>query len=158
VQTCALPIFLQFFDGQWQGEVRSEFNPPIKLAPGQSLECDPIWLAFTIDTPERHDQFVSYTHASQEKVTFDTDEVEAWSTAGDGEPLASVEAAARAWAGAGVKYTLIPYGWEGRPGSREGASPAYPKNMSGAASQLRAAGVTPGITVDPLDVGKGEAP
>ncbi|GMW01784.1 MAG: hypothetical protein AMXMBFR84_29210 [Candidatus Hydrogenedentota bacterium] len=151
-------INLQFFDGQWQGEITSTFDPPVRLAPGQSLEADPIWLAFTFDTPEALDQFISYTHATLKKPAFDTDIVEAWSTAGEGEPLSAVEAAAKEWSAVGVKHVLIPYGWEGRPGSLQGADPAYPGNMGAAARQLQAAGVTPGITVDILDIGKGADP
>ena len=55
----------------------------------------------------------------------------------------------------GITHALIPGNWEGRPGSLEGGAPNYPRNIGDAARSLKDAGVTPGITVDPLLCGGG---
>jgi hypothetical protein len=52
----------------------------------------------------------------------------------------------------GVFHALIPGNWESKPGSLEGGAPRYPKDIAKAAKELRGAGCTPGITVDPLAV------
>jgi len=73
-----------------------------------------------------------------------------WATTGADCSEADLYALAQAWAAAQVKHVLVPYGWEGRPGSFEGATPRFPKSMDKVAEKLRGLGVKPGLTVDPL--------
>ena len=142
-------VHLEKFDGRYQGHVTTTFDPPVRLDPGATLSSDPVWIAFTLPKPADVDMYYAWAQSNMPRATSDG-VPECWVTVPDGESLSDLLQALNQWNGADVLHALVPVTWEGRPGSLEGAQPDYPKDMASAASQLRQAGVTPGITVDPL--------
>ena len=136
--------------GAYQGEISCTFNPPIRIEPGAKFQADPLWLAFSLPEPDKVDVYYSWSCAQQPHIKLAQTSPLSWATADPDCSEADLYALAQEWAGAQVKHVLIPYGWEGRPGSFEGAMPRFPKTMSKVAEQLRRLGVKPGITVDPL--------
>lgn len=144
-------VHMEKYDGRYQGHVTTTFDPAVRVDPGASLSSDPVWIAFTLPKPGDVDMFYAWAHANMPDAK--SEEVpECWVTVPDGDSLADLLQAVNAWNGADVAHALVPGTWEGRPGSLEGAQPQYPKDMASAASELRQAGVTPGITLDPLAV------
>jgi len=143
-------VELQPFSGAWQGGVTSTFAPPVRLDPGQSLQADPAWICFIIQTPADVDLYYAQAHKNFPKPSRADATPSAWVTVKDGEGLSALEAARGAWTGIGA--ALVPATWEGRPGSLEGAAPDWPRDMKNVASQLD----TVGITVDPLLVSGGK--
>lgn len=137
-------------EGGWDVQFHSDFLPPVTLAPGKSIESDPVWISFSLPNPADVDMFYSWSHSVLPKPEFNEDIPAAWVTVDTGASLAELLRVAAAWSGTGVSHALIPQGWEGEPGSLHGARPGYPRNMSAAADALRQAGMAPGITVDPL--------
>jgi len=136
--------------GTYQGEISCTFNPPIRIEPGTKFQGDPLWLSFSLPGPGKVDMYYGWSCAQQPHVEMAEGAPLSWATADPDCSEADLYALAQEWAGAQVKHILVPYGWEGRPGSFEGALPRFPKSMDKVAEKLRALGVKPGLTVDPL--------
>ena len=136
--------------GAYQGEISCTFNPPIRIEPGAKFQADPLWLAFSLPEPSKVDMYYSWSCAQQPHIDIPEGAPLSWATADPDCSETGLYALAAEWAAAQVKHVLIPYGWEGRPGSFEGATPRFPKSMNKIAEKLRALAVKPGITLDPL--------
>lgn len=144
-----------FANGQWQGVVASRFDPPVRVEAGQSLASDTVWLCFALPTSDDLDTLLSWSHSERPRREGVNRPPTSWASATPGTPLDRLIESAGGWTSAGLRHVLVPSGWEGRPGSLEGGG-GYPRNMERAASQLRSAGLTPGITVDPLTGPQGD--
>ncbi|HNZ49084.1 MAG TPA: hypothetical protein PLQ42_07350 [Candidatus Hydrogenedentes bacterium] len=147
-------IFSTRESGQWHGRIESDFSPAKPLAPGASLEADPLWLSLGT-APALQDSQYSYLlyHFCKEGTTLD--QPRAWVTVSDTAGLSRLKSEAGTAAALGITHALIPGNWESKPGSLEGGAPLYPRNINEAASALQAAGVTPGITLDALPAKSG---
>lgn len=143
-------INLEPFEGAWQGEIVSVFDPPIQLEPGASLAADPVFLTFSVPKPEDVETYFTWTRSKLPCPVALADAPRFWCTVDDGAGAEALYTEAAKWAASGLKHALVPATWESRPGALEGARPRYPKSMQSVASSLGAAGMTPGITVDPL--------
>jgi hypothetical protein len=147
-------VDLQPFSGAWQGSVTSTFDPPVRVEPGQSLQADPVWICFTMPVPSDVDLYYAQAHTNFPKPSDPKAAPRAWVTVKDGESFAALQAARGEWSG--IDAALVPATWEGRPGSLEGASPDWPRDMKSVASQLHQGKTTAGITIDPLVVSGGK--
>lgn len=134
----------------WQGEVASVYDPPIRIDPGKKIEADPVWLSAAIPKPSRIDMYYAWASSEASRPESDPSAPLWWVTVDDGRPESQLHKAIGNWSDAGRAAALVPATWEGRPGSMQGATPAYPKNMTKAAKALKDMGVKPGITVDPV--------
>ena len=141
----------------WRIAARSTFDPPVEIGPGESLECDPVWLTVSVPTLPEIDMIYAWTHSILPKPDFGDKMPWQWVTVGAGAPASDLYAAAESWKEAGVRHALVPPSWEAVPGSLTGARPAYPKDMAEVAAALKAKGATPGLTIDPLAVQSGDA-
>ena len=132
-----------------QGCITSSFSPGMPVAPNQSLSSDPIW--FSMDTsPVKADAQFSWLMQQYCRTGSAQNSPRSWVTIPDTHGLSVLVREATAARAFGITHALIPGNWEGRPGSLEGGSPQYPRSIGNAARALRDAGVTPGITLDPL--------
>ena len=134
----------------WQTTVVGTFDPPIRLNPGESIEGDPIWLSHGVPGPGDIDLLYSWTHSRLPQSDLGEKMPVAWVTTPDGGSDRDLYELAEAWGEAGVDHALVPASWETAPGSLVGAGPRYPRDIGSVAATLRARGVHPGITVDPL--------
>ncbi len=139
----------------WHGEIICGFDPPITLAPGRRIESDPVWISYGTPDPAKVSDYYSYAMSRMPRPLARHLPAMVWCTAPDEADFATLETQAKEWRKAGVRHALIPAGWERAPGAMQGANPRYPGNMASAAAALRKAGMTPGITLDPLQ-GDGE--
>ena len=136
--------------GSWQGEAVCAYAPAIRIDPGQKLAADPLFVTINVPIPARIDQYFSWM-LSQPPHPKPAGEIpRCWVTAEKGTSETEFLKTVRDWAGANVKHALVPENWEGRPGSLEGKTPDYPKDMGKAADKIAGLGMTPGVTVDPL--------
>ena len=128
---------------KWQGNIECKFNPPVTLAPGEEISCDPLWISFGTPEPERVNEFFSWAQSVYPESPFKrTFPPEAWVSVKSGDSADDLVQAARAWKGSGVKHALIPAGFVDR-------------DPKGIAQRLATEGMAPGLTVDPLaDGGK----
>ncbi len=145
---------LQPFSGAWQGSITHTFDPPVRLDPGQTLQSDPAFLCFSMPVPSDVDLYYAQAHINFPKPSNPKTAPRAWVTVKDGESFNALQAAQNDWTGADA--ALVPVTWEGRPGSLEGSSPDWPRDMKSAASQLHQGKSGAGITVDPLCVTGGK--
>jgi hypothetical protein len=136
--------------GGWQGDVVCEFNPPITLQPGQSLSADPVWICFALPDMEQADILFAWTHSEEPRKYNAEGMLDAWATVPALEDASALYAAQKVWMGLGVRHTLVPDGWEGRPGSLKGGTPRFPEDMGRVAQTIRGSGGFPGLTIDPL--------
>lgn len=139
--------------GAWQGQVCSQFTPAVTVAPGQTIESDVAWLSFGQEELKTADELYGWalSRFPRPEMKWETAKtIRGWVAVEEGKDLHALLRAAQLAPGMGISHALIPADWEGRPGSLEGAAPRYPKNMPQAAKTLRDAGMTPGITVDPI--------
>lgn len=141
--------------GGWEFEAESRFEPPLELAPGESLAADPLWMSVALPTPKDIDLLYAWTHAQRPRPDHWEKAPTAWASAKPGSTERDVYDAAEAWASAGVRHVLVPAGWESAPGSLEGRGGAYPRSLRSVAHTLRQSGFVPGLTIDPLATGDG---
>jgi len=134
----------------WQGEVVCVYSPSIRLESGQKLSSDPVWLTYRTASPAEVDQNYAWVASRMPHAEMHKELPRAWISAEKGDPESKLIETVKAWGGSGVKYALVPEHWEGRPGSMEGCTPAYPKDMSKTAKALAGLGMQPGLTLDPL--------
>ncbi|NUM54112.1 MAG: hypothetical protein HUU46_10750 [Candidatus Hydrogenedentes bacterium] len=146
-------VDMQAFSGAWQGGVTSTFDPPVRVEPGQTLDADPAWICYIMQVPSDVDLYYAQAHLNFPKPSNPKAVPNAWVTVKDGESLSALQSARANWHG--IDAALVPVTWEGRPGSLEGASPDWPRDMKSAASQLKQGNGAAGITVDPLVVSSG---
>ena len=148
-------INLEPFEGTWQGEIASVYDPPVRLEPGASLAADPVFITFSVPKPEDVETYFTWMRSKLPCPAALADAPRFWCTVEDDAGAEALYAEAGKWAAAGVKHALVPGTWESRPGALEGARPRYPKSMQSVAAALAAAEMTPGITVDPLATTEG---
>ena len=146
--TAKTEVDFAFVNGNWQGVVASKFEPSVHLEMGESVQSDSIWVCFAAPTPDDLDTLLSWSHSERSEMS-SVRPPTSWASAPEGTPLDRLISSTGAWSQCGLRHVLIPSGWEGRPGSFEGGG-GYPRSMERAAGQLSSAGLTPGITVDPL--------
>jgi hypothetical protein len=131
------------------GEVSSTFDPPIVLAPGQTLEADPVWISFNVPDASSIDMNFAWTQSTVSRPkTSETPRL--FVSTSKATSVEDLLAAARRWSEAGCTGALVPSGWELAPGSLEGGGAGYPKSMGSVARDLKAAKLSPGIVIDPL--------
>lgn len=144
-------IDLQSTGGVWQGRIASEYKPGHVIKPGETFEADTLWVSFGA-VPFQSDTQFSWLLRNMKWPAKPETTPRAWVTVPDTEDLAALVNEAKSAQSYGVFHALIPGNWESKPGSMEGGAPRYPKDIARAAKELRNAGCTPGITVDPLAV------
>lgn len=142
-------------DGQWEGDVSSYYGPAKVLAPGEGLVSDPLWLSHGVPEPARVDLYYSWVYSTMVDSPGLTFPARGWYTLGRDQDLDAYVRAGAGWQDAGIDHVLIGRGWEGRPGSMEGAATRFPKHMSKALDTLAQAGLKPGVTLDPLSAREG---
>lgn len=148
---------------RWQGEVVCEYDPPIRLASGETLQSNPIWMAVGLPDPVDIDVLNAWTvslHSPAGKGPLERVQAaketlrqyipRSWVTTEEGASFHDLVRSVSRWGAAKPQGVLVPITWEGRPGSLEGAVPRYPKNMGKVASELQGLGAKAGLTVDPL--------
>ena len=134
---------------QKYGPFESVYAPEKVLQPGEVLEADPLFFSLGVIPAVAEAQY-AYILLHSCAPTVSDAYPRAWVTVPDTENLSTLRAEAANAKASGIHHALIPAGWEGRPGTLEGGTPRYPKNIAEAARSLRDAGTTPGLTVDPL--------
>jgi hypothetical protein len=142
------------FNGEWQGQVVSNYQPARKLAHGDTLASDRVAISYGMTDPEKIDTYYSWGLTMNNKPRPVTNAPPAWVTVDDAGSLSELISSGSRWSREGIVHALIPATWEGRPGSMEGASPRYPKGMGSAAQQISQAGLVPGIAFDALSTDK----
>lgn len=135
----------------WRGDVTCKFNPPIRLEPGQKVASEPAWvtIAGTAAEVQTFYAWAMNVHAAKK----DPATPPSWVTVASGASENDVYAAAREAASTPCAHVLVPGDWEGMPGSLDGCTPRYPKNMQKVAAQILDIKMKPGLTVDPLLAG-----
>ena len=136
--------------GEWHGDISCHYEPYKRLKPGETLESDPLWISHGVPEPERVDLYYSWVYSTMVTVPKREFAARGWYTLGNDQGLDAYVGAAAGWKDAGISHVLLGPGWEGRPGSMEGAGARFPKNMKQALGSLAQAGMQAGVSVDPL--------
>ena len=144
-------VDLQSSGGAWQGRIASDYKPGHVVKPGETFEADTIWVSYGA-VPFQSDTQFSWLLRNMKWPAKPETTPRAWVTVPDTESLAALVSEAASAQSYGVLHALVPSGWESKPGSLEGGAPRWPRDIGRAAKELRGAGCTPGITVDPLAV------
>ena len=150
-------IDFQPHGGTWMGEISCIYDPNYSLQPGESLVADAVWLSFGDTDRDNVDLNYSWFFSTLGNNNSLTKAPAVWVAVQDNEGLDSLLRQAEAWRSYGIRHAVIPGNWERIPGSLEGATPLYPRNMAQAAKSLRDAQVSPGIVIDPLAIQAGES-
>ncbi len=150
-------VDLQRGGGGWLGDTSCVYAPSVTVQPGEKFESDLAWMTLNVPAPARIDQFHAWAMASMPlpfkgAVDFGASRAlpRCWATVEKGGSEADLLGAAEGWKAAGVTHALVPATWEGRPGSLDGCTPAYPKDIAKTAKKIETAGMVPGLSVDPL--------
>ncbi len=132
-----------------EGSFECDYAPAYVLQPNASVTSNPIFISFGFPPAVAQSQY-DYLLFNACAPAVSGELPRAWVTVPDTEGLTVLRAEVGNAVSAGITHALLPGNWEGRPGTLEGGAPKYPRNIAEAASSLRAAGCTPGVTVDPL--------
>ncbi|MCP4640799.1 MAG: hypothetical protein GY851_10215 [bacterium] len=136
--------------GTWHLEISSTYDPPVEIAPGDTLEADPVLICCTmLDTAEA-DTYLAWAHKRRATRALTHGCPESWVTVPDTGSAKDLAEATQAWWTAGIRCALVPTGWESVPGSLKGDDHLYPKDMSKLATIIDRSGMAPGIAVNPL--------
>jgi len=135
----------------WRGDVVCKFNPPIRLEPGQKVASEPAWLTIAGTAAEIQTYYAWAMRVQAAKK--DPAVPSAWVTIAGGATENDLYAAVRDAARTPIAHALVPGDWEGLPGSLDGCTPRYPKNMQKVAAEILKLKMKPGLTVDPLLAG-----
>lgn len=148
---------VQFRDsgGEWHGDISCHYEPGKVLKPGETLKSDPLWISHGVPEPDRVDLYYSWVYSTFVTVPERKFAARGWYTLAGDQGLDTYLSAGPRWKEAGIDHVLVGPGWEGRPGSMEGASPRFPKSMKSALGSLEQAGLQAGITIDPLSAREG---
>lgn len=142
-------------EGEWHGDIVCHYEPAKRLAPGDSLDADPLWISHGVPEAHRVDLYYSWAYSMYVDPPEKGFTARGWYTLDDTQGLDAYISAGTAWKGVGIDHVLLASGWEGRPGSFQGAASRFPKNMKSAADALTQAGLQMGVTIDPLIAGEG---
>lgn len=134
----------------WNGEITCNYEPYKVLKPGAKLVSDPLWLSHGVPDPDRVDLNYSWVYSTLVKVAPRPFPERGWYTLGEDKGLDAYLQAAGGWKSVDIDHVLLGKGWEGRPGSMEGASGRFPSSMKSAVGDLAKAGLEVGVTIDPL--------
>jgi len=130
----------------WRGEMGSRFEPPVRLAPGATLEADPVWFSFATVPAGACDSLYAWALATVNGNQTAASAPRTWIAMDENtSPDAYIENA-RAWAAAGVRYALAPNGVGGQSKRPEPVS---------IAKELDALGMVMGLEIDPLAAPQG---
>lgn len=140
------------YEGAWMGDILSEYLPPMAIPAGESVETAPLFVTSQVTSADRVSQYYAWVFRTLQPEHMQGRAPSTWISVDDQGSLNDLLASAKAAAQSGVRHALVPAHWERLPGSHEGRSPAFPGKPEAIAGSLRAAGMTPGITVDPLAV------
>ncbi|HOJ32690.1 MAG TPA: LysM peptidoglycan-binding domain-containing protein [Candidatus Hydrogenedentes bacterium] len=155
-QVASTKAYLLTEPGRWHVEVSSDFDPVIRLNPGETVECDPVWIALSTPRPADIDLYYSWTQSQAPRPRCTDKLPRNWSTIPDGGSMAELCRAAQAWSGAGVRHVLVPKTWESSPGSLVGGNGGFPKDMGKAAAALKSMNLTPGLTLNVFSIQGGD--
>lgn len=125
----------------WQGAVTSSYDPPLTLAPGETLAADPVWLCYGM-TPANATQFYALALRALPNGEASEEPIRSWVTVADDASPDALVAAAKDWAGAGVRHALVP--GVGR----------WVKDAKQALQQIAGLNLAPGLTLDPYTIEK----
>ena len=145
-------LYLEPYDGAWQGRIESTYTPGLRIAPGEVHESAPLFITSHVESEANIDLYYAWALSTLQPAGLTIRSPTTWVTVEDGEGLGALVSAVDAAKDAGITNALVPAGWERLPGSFAGAGGDYPSNPAEIASRLRSAGATPGITIDPLAV------
>ncbi len=143
----------------WTGGVECEYIPPITIAPGETLESDPVLVSFSNDAYKLHSTYIwaisslspSYSKPGIEKpikgwISVDPQKVN----------IGTLSKIAGISGNAGINAVLIPDGWEQPPGSLKGDAKKYARDMKSIIDQLKNSGsMKVGLTLNPWAVPAG---
>lgn len=135
---------------RWHGDIASRFTPAALLAPGDALNSDPLGVSIGLPEASRVDKFYSWAYSTLAEQADGKNAPRSWVSVSENEGLDQLLQVASAWKAAGIEHAVIPAGWDAPPGSQEGASPRWPRNIGQAANALGTVGVKAGLTIDPL--------
>ncbi len=138
------------YENSWIGDIRCDYAPSARIAPGKTLDADTVGVSYGVPKTGHVDLFYSWAFSALTRPESEAERPPSWVTVPESAGIGELVSTGNTWKSGGVRHALIPMGWESVPGSQQGAAPRYPRNMSAAAAQLSQAGLTPGITIDPL--------
>lgn len=136
--------------GEWHGDITCNYEPYKLLKPGAKLVSDPLWISHGVPEPDRVDLNYSWVYSTLVKVAPRPFNERGWYTLASDKGLDAYVQAAGDWKKAGIDHVLLGRGWEGRPGSMEGAAGRFPDSMKSAVADLSKAGLKVGVTIEPL--------
>ena len=136
--------------GAWQGGITGAFRPAVRIDPGGELRADPVWVLIGAPAQAEVDEFYSWATSVAVRSRPSGDVPGCWVSVEQGSAAQDLYRAIGRWRTARPTHALVPWPWEGRPGSLKGAAPRWPASMGKAVDQIRATGLKAGLTVDPL--------
>ncbi len=136
--------------GEWHGDIICRYEPMKILAPGETLASDPLWMSNGVPESHRVDLYYAWSYSMYVDNPKSAFTARGWYTLTESNGLDDYRSSGSGWKGVGIDHVLLGRGWEGRPGSFQGAAPRFPKNMKSAVDALTGDGLQVGLTIDPL--------
>ncbi len=143
----------------WTGTIECEYLPSLTLAPGETLESDPIVVSFSNDAYKLHTTFtwvISSLSPTYSKVSIEKP-VRGWiSVDSEKTTLGNLTKIANLSNSIGLNAVFIPEGWEQPPGSLKGNTKTMSKDVKSFIDSLKNQGaLRVGLALNPWAVPSG---
>ncbi len=146
----AASVRLERNGSSWQGAIEHRYAPACRLEPGKTLDSDTVWISYGTPDAAQVMEYFFWSFGKLHPVSARPLPRARWWTLPKNTSLDALLEQAKPWRTVGLKYVLIPEGWESAPGSLKGATPNFPRDMAEAVKKLCGEELLPGLEVDPL--------
>lgn len=137
----------------WTGAVECEYSPSITIAPGETLESDPVFVSFSNDAYKLHTNFtwaLSQISPSCSKVTIEKPILGWVSVDPEKVTLGNLSRIVSLSNNMGINSVYIPSGWEQPLGSLKGNTKNLSRDMKSVIDQLKNHGsMKVGLSLNP---------
>ncbi len=143
----------------WTGAIECEYLPPITIAPGETLESDPVFVSFSNDAYKLHMNFtwaLSQLSPPCSKITIEKPILGWVSVDPEKVSLGNLSKVAGLSGNMGINSIYIPAGWEQPLGSLKGNAKNLSRDMKSVIDQLKNHGsMKVGLSLNPWAVPAG---
>lgn len=132
------------------GLFENSFLPAINIMPNSSAQTDAVWVLLSMTDSKSVRDFYAWTTEFVRKDKRSQQQLLGWLTVDDNESAETLVSHAQKWNVKNIRHALVPGTWQGG-----GITPGkYTMPLAELSNSLVSAGMTPGITVDPLSASK----
>ncbi len=132
------------------GKIENIYAPSINVMPNSTVQSDGVWLMLSMDNSKALKEYFTWVKTNFRKDERQQTQPKGWVTIQDEDSIENLITTARKWNLRSIQHALVPSTWQ-TGGVTNGN---YSMSIASVASAIKSAGMSPGITLDPLSAAK----